>query len=73
MNGEGVDWPAPSFHAPGALYTCARCGDVVVPESGDKEAGLVIAGATIKVCADCADRIRDEIDGFDPSEEGEEQ
>ncbi|WP_280985283.1 hypothetical protein [Halorhabdus utahensis] len=44
-----------------------------MPEFGEKEAGLVIAGATIKLCAGCADRIRDEINEFDQSEGGEGQ
>ena len=58
---EGVDWPTPSWDRPGACYHCYRCGDVVVPSDGDKEAGLVRAGATTKLCGECAEAIEDAI------------
>ena len=65
-NDQEIEWPSPSYRQPGALYTCADCGTVVVPEHGDKEAGLVIAGGTTKLCADCAEEIREAIRTEDP-------
>ena len=63
---EGVDWPTPSWDRPGACYHCYRCGDVVVPSDGDKEAGLVRAGATTKLCGECAEAIEDAIARGEP-------
>lgn len=66
---EGIDWPTPSFDRPGVSYFCYRCGEFVQPGEGDKEAGLLIAGSTTKLCGECAEEIRDEIAVTDGGEE----
>lgn len=63
---EGIDWPTPSFDRPGVSYPCYRCGDMVIPSDGDKEAGLVRAGATTKLCGECAEAIEDAIARGEP-------
>ncbi|WP_154550821.1 hypothetical protein [Halorhabdus sp. CBA1104] len=63
---EGIDWPTPSFDRPGVMYPCARCGKYVQPSEGDKEAGLVIAGSTTKLCGECAEAVRDYIETSNP-------
>lgn len=57
------EWPTPSFDRPDISYECAMCGTVVLPKDGNKQAGLLIAGSTIKVCGQCADDLRYLIQG----------
>jgi len=69
---ETTDWPTPSFKMPGEGYSCARCDEYQIPNEGDIEAGLLIAGDTTKLCGDCArhirDKLRDEGDELDQTE-----
>lgn len=57
-----MEWPTPEFDRPDVLYSCSGCGEVVVPDRGHKQAALLIAGATIKLCSGCAEELRGVID-----------
>lgn len=63
MNGKiaRTQWPTPSFDRPDTMYYCEKCADVVDPDSGDKQAALLIAGSTRKLCGDCAQGVREDI------------
>lgn len=63
MNQAQADWPTPRFDRPDIGYECVRCSAIVSPNNGDKQAALVIAGATIKVCGECAEYLRGVIQG----------
>ena len=63
---EEIEWPTPSYDRPGVCYPCYRCGDMVIPADGDKEAGLVRAASTTKLCGDCAEAIEDAIARGEP-------
>lgn len=61
MSEHQRDWPTPEFDRPDSGYECSNCGGIVMPDRGDPQAGLLIAGATVKLCAECARDLRDEI------------
>ena len=56
-----TDWPTPTFDRAGVMYTCSGCGDVVIPDDGDKECALQIAGKTDRVCESCARKLEEVI------------
>lgn len=58
-------WPTPSFDRADFGYECAGCYEVVEPKRGDKQAGVLIAGATRKLCEDCARNALDAVTGGD--------
>lgn len=49
-----TQWPTPSFDRADTMYYCEGCAEVVDPKSGEKQAALLIAGSTRKLCEDCA-------------------
>lgn len=59
--GVEQDWPTPSFDRAGAEYRCSKCRKFVKPQLGDKQAALLSAGATFKLCGDCAQEWIDEL------------
>lgn len=58
MTEHQPDWPTPEFDRPDVSYECADCSEVVNPKNGDKQAALLIAGATHKLCPSCAAELR---------------
>jgi hypothetical protein len=61
MTDSDTSLPTPYFDRPGTSYRCPGCGEYIIPQNGDPEAALLIAGATEKLCIDCARNILDTI------------